>query len=38
MLDSWGMFTARSSFDVLRLERLKSLGAEVEEKKSICPA
>lgn len=38
MLDSWGMFTARSSFDVLRLERLKSLGADVVEKKSICPA
>jgi hypothetical protein len=38
MLDSWGMFTARSSFDVLRLERQKGLGADVREKKSICPA
>jgi hypothetical protein len=32
------MFTARSSFDVLRQERLRMLGEEEVEQRSVCPA
>lgn len=38
LLDSWGMFTARSNFDVHRWERLRKLGEEMGDERIICPA
>jgi hypothetical protein len=38
LLDSWGMFTARSNFDVHRWERLRKMGQEMVDERIICPA
>lgn len=38
LLDSWGMWSERSDFDVLRFERLRRLGEDVPSDKRICPA
>jgi len=38
LLDSWGMFTARSNFDVHRWERLRKMGQEMGDERIICPA